>query len=157
MDEPIWSWLFARRVAETLGFTFPGAVSETDGIPLSIEAEQILHEVTEGFRYLPPEKIQEALDFADFLQAKIDGCSIHASLRQKGREGAFAEVRDLVVFLRNRYGAEQPADEKDYWTDEDMQEATIASLRYAEETMPYDWGETATDECAKNREDDRHA
>ena len=137
MDEPIWSSLFSRRVAETLGYAFPGAASETDGIPLSIEAEQILHEVTEAFRYLPPEKIQEALDFAAFLQAKIDRSYIPTSFRQKGRAEAFAEVRDLVVFLRSRYGAEQPADEKDYWTDEDRNEAQEEACRRIEERDPY--------------------
>jgi hypothetical protein len=157
-DDAPWSSLFARRVAETIGYAPPGATLGADKIPLTVEAEQILHEVTEAFRYLPPKKIQLALDFAAFLRAHgINGGDIALSVRSSEAAKNLNEARDLILFLRSRFGEEEPADEKDYWTEEDRQEATLASLRYAEETMPYDWGETEAGQGVEDRKEDKHA
>jgi hypothetical protein len=43
-----------------------------------------------------------------------------------------AEVRDFAIFLRERYTNNQTVDESDEWTEEDLQDVTIASLRYVE-------------------------
>lgn len=43
------------------------------------------------------------------------------------------EVKDFAVFLRERYGKGEIINESDEWTDEDMRDITIASLRYADE------------------------
>lgn len=44
-----------------------------------------------------------------------------------------AEVRDFVMFLRERYGKPEAIDESDEWTEEDLREATSASLNYIDE------------------------
>ncbi len=43
------------------------------------------------------------------------------------------EVKDFAVFLRERYGKADIVDESDEWTEEDLRDVTIASLRYADE------------------------
>ncbi len=43
------------------------------------------------------------------------------------------EVKDFAVFLRERYGKAEIVDESDEWTEEDLRDVTIASLRYADE------------------------
>lgn len=43
------------------------------------------------------------------------------------------EVKDFAVFLRERYGKNEVVDESDEWTDEDLRDVTIASLRYFDE------------------------
>lgn len=43
-----------------------------------------------------------------------------------------AEARDFIAFLRERYGNAEIIDESDEWTEDDLQDVTIASLRYAE-------------------------
>ena len=44
-----------------------------------------------------------------------------------------AEVKDFVAFLRERYGKNEIIDESDDWTDEDLQDLAISSLRYFDE------------------------
>ncbi len=44
-----------------------------------------------------------------------------------------AEAKDFIAFLRERYGHTEIIDESDEWTDEDLRDVTIASLRYADE------------------------
>lgn len=44
-----------------------------------------------------------------------------------------AEVKDFIAFLRERYGKTEIIDESDEWTEEDLQDVTAASLRYADE------------------------
>ena len=44
------------------------------------------------------------------------------------------EVKDFAVFLRERYGKAEIVDESDEWTEEDLRDVTIASLRYADES-----------------------
>lgn len=44
-----------------------------------------------------------------------------------------AEVRDFVMFLRERYGKPAGVDENDEWTDEDLLDAANASLNYIDE------------------------
>lgn len=43
------------------------------------------------------------------------------------------EVKDFAVFLRERYGRSEIIDQSDEWTEEDLRDVTIASLRYADE------------------------
>lgn len=43
------------------------------------------------------------------------------------------EVKDFAIFLRERYGKAEIVDESDEWTDEDLRDITIATLRYADE------------------------
>ena len=43
------------------------------------------------------------------------------------------EVKDFAVFLRERYGKNEVVDESDEWTEEDLRDVTIASLRYFDE------------------------
>jgi hypothetical protein len=127
MENAIWSMHFARQIAQKLGYGPPGAPPAALGIDLGPEPERIVKEMTEAFRYLPPEKIQVAFDFADFLRVhEID--SSPPAHRPSRMAETFREVCDLALFLRSRYGNSQPADEKDYWTDEDRRDLTLASI-----------------------------
>lgn len=45
-----------------------------------------------------------------------------------------AEVRDFVMFLRERYGETEILDESDEWTDEDLKDFSFASFDYFEKT-----------------------
>ena len=67
-------------------------------------------------RTLPAALVQQVADYADFLRSK------HGAIPEMGRYG--------------------PVDYSDEWTEEDMRDATIASLRrFAEEHPDEDWGE----------------
>jgi len=45
-----------------------------------------------------------------------------------------SEVRDFVLFLRERYGKPVEAiDYSDEWTEEDLRDAAVASINYADE------------------------
>ena len=137
MDKPIWSSLFARRIAETLGYVPSDALEAANRIPFSAETERIVQDMTEGFRYLGPEKIHLAFDFAEFLRGQSRGeVGLASIVRPSWAAAKLAELRDLVLFLRSRYGEEQPADEKIYWTEEDRQDAQIAALRRLGEREP---------------------
>lgn len=127
MEQAIWSMHFARQAAQRLGYGPPDAPPGALGIDLGAEPERIIKEMTEAFRYLPPEKTREVLDFAAFLRAHvIEGCSpLHRPFQMAEK---LQEACDLAVFLRGRYGTELPADEKDYWTDEDRRDFTIGSI-----------------------------
>ena len=46
-----------------------------------------------------------------------------------------SEVRDFILFLKERYGLSNPVDESDAWTDEDLHDLTVAVLNYAEKTL----------------------
>jgi hypothetical protein len=124
MEKATWSLTFARQVAEKLGYEFPDVPCPKSGVSFGPEGEAILKETAEAFRFLPFEKIQEALDFADFLRTnRIEGSAWpqrHTWITEKHRE-----VRDFVLFLKSHYGEDQPADERDYWTDEDRKEAQL--------------------------------
>ncbi len=48
------------------------------------------------------------------------------------------EVRALVMSLKGQFGYDEPIDDSDEWTDEDLREWTEASMRYLEETDPYE-------------------
>jgi hypothetical protein len=43
------------------------------------------------------------------------------------------EVKDFVLFLRERYGTTEPVDESDEWSDEDLQDVSKASFNFADE------------------------
>lgn len=44
-----------------------------------------------------------------------------------------AEAQDFILFLRERYGKQQPIDESDLWTEEDLSDLTAAALSYADQ------------------------
>lgn len=44
-----------------------------------------------------------------------------------------AQAKDFIAYLRERYGKSEIIDESDEWTDEDLRDVTIASLRYFDE------------------------
>ncbi len=130
MSDPIWSKVFAHRVAEFLGYRMPkgwATATEPGWVDLDPEAEGIVEELTEAFRYLPPRQAQELLDYAEFLRGhKIVGVGaehLPVWVREKLRE-----VCDLALFLRQRYGTARPADEQDSWTEEDKREFTASGL-----------------------------
>jgi hypothetical protein len=53
-----------------------------------------------------------------------------------------AQVRELVQELMEKHGYDRPTDDSDEWTEEDMREATIASMRRFDEEHPgEDWSE----------------
>jgi hypothetical protein len=137
VEEAIWSSLIARRVAQKLGYGLPDTPADAGAILFDADAEQVAKELCEAFRYLRPEQIRTATDFADFLRTnRLDGAGVH---RPTWVPQMFREVRDLALFLKERYGEDQPADEKDYWTDEDRRDAQLASWRRLEEEDPYPW------------------
>jgi hypothetical protein len=141
-DPAMWSSLFAHQMAEALGYAVPGSNPEPSALPFGPEEGKIVREVTEAFRYLPPTKIQQALDFAWFLRKeKIDGYQMPPSIRRSWAAEKLIELRDLVLFLRGRYGREQPADEDDEWSDEDRRDMQLAARRRLEEEDPYPWPE----------------
>lgn len=45
------------------------------------------------------------------------------------------EVQDFIVFLKERYGHEQPIDESDAWSDDDIRDLTNAVLSHADRTL----------------------
>lgn len=45
------------------------------------------------------------------------------------------EVRDFALFLRERYGKIKVIDKSNEWTEEDLRDVTIASLRYADSSV----------------------
>jgi hypothetical protein len=112
----VWSQRFAEDIARALECSDEGVVTE----------------LAETFRHLPPEKIQWARDFASFLRGQAPsgttGPALAGWLTAKLRE-----VLDFAVFLRGRYGYEQPVEESDTWTEEDERDATLAALRRREE------------------------
>ena len=63
------------------------------------------------------------------------------SIRQSWAAEKLIEMQRLVLFLRGRYGREQPADEDDEWSDEDRQDMQLAARRRLEEEDPYPWPE----------------
>lgn len=40
------------------------------------------------------------------------------------------EVRDFALFLKSRYGTDIQIDQSDEWTDEDMNDMSVASMNY---------------------------
>jgi hypothetical protein len=48
------------------------------------------------------------------------------------------DVREYVIALKKRYGYDNPIDDSDEWTEEDMRDATEASLRRLEEEDPWE-------------------
>lgn len=46
-----------------------------------------------------------------------------------------AEVRDFVLYLRERYARPRPADESDAWTEEDICELAAAALHHADQAL----------------------
>ena len=138
MENAIWSSMLARRVAETLGYALPDGTPGPDTIPYGPDAEALVRELTETFRYLPLEKIRLAQDFAEFLRAEKVAREA-AAQRPTWAALTLSEVRDLALFLREQYGEEQPADEKDYWTEEDRQDMQREVWRRLDAEDPYPW------------------
>ena len=49
------------------------------------------------------------------------------------------DVRDYVLFLRNRYGYSEAVDESDAWTEDDMRDIGVASMNHALQSV---WRDT---------------
>jgi hypothetical protein len=137
LSDPIWSRGFARQIAEELGFRVPDGPTGAGTFDFDPEAERIVEEITEAFRYLPAEKVQYTLDFAEFLGNKIK--SYYLRLDRSFISEKLREVGDLAQMLRTRYGSDQPADEKDHWTEEDQRDLTRAAFQRLDKEDPYPW------------------
>jgi hypothetical protein len=135
MSEPIWSQRFAQDVANVLGCPTTQTLPEGRDEALREEDESLLAEITEHFRYLPLEQVNWVFDLAHFLRAReVD--------EKVGPPPGWAvsklrEVCEYLRFLRQRHGSEQPADEKDYWTDEDRQDLQVATWQRLSEDDPW--------------------
>jgi len=132
VDEPIWSRTFARRIARSLGYRLPGPDEEAGGLEVPPEAARLIEELTEAFRYLPPGPLRHVLDYTEFVrgrQAEEYTPGSHADCVLEKLQA----VCDLAVFLNGRHGTKQPADEKDYWTEEDERDFTAYSLNLWDE------------------------
>jgi hypothetical protein len=131
-SEPIWSRHLARELAGILGFPMPETAPDGKDEKLRKEGEQLVADITDQFRYLPFEQMNWAFDLATFLRERQ--LVEDKGVRPYGWPVAkLREMRDYVAFLRSRHGTAQPADEKDYWTEEDEQDLTAESLRVWDE------------------------
>jgi hypothetical protein len=147
MENAIWSLHFAREIARILGYPPPEGSADLPGVEEYLaEAERIIDEITEAFRYLHRGRaINQALAVAQFLRAQ--DAPLQTGQRPWGwLPEKLREMRDYVLFLRQRYGADHPADEKDYWTEEDRRECTLASLKRLEEEDPWPEDDTYSEE-----------
>ena len=137
MSEPIWSRHFAQQIAGILGFPRPEETPDGWDEALRREGERLVAEITEDFRHLHDSKvIGWAIDLARFLAAREDGakdgCRPHDWIIARLRE-----IREYALFLRGRHGSALPADEKDYWTEEDLHDLQVATWRRLEEDDPW--------------------
>ena len=46
------------------------------------------------------------------------------------------EVRDFALFLKQQSRSALPVNESDEWTDEDIRDFLVASVEYADRTLP---------------------
>jgi hypothetical protein len=53
------------------------------------------------------------------------------------------EIRELVRTLKGEHGFDKPVDDSDEWSEEDLRDLTLASLRRFDEEGP--WEEEGTD------------
>jgi hypothetical protein len=67
------------------------------------------------------------------------------------------DIKKLVLELKKQHGYEEPVDDSDEWTEEDKYDAAVASMRYAEATIPYDWDEADEAGDVKSEKEDKHA
>jgi hypothetical protein len=67
------------------------------------------------------------------------------------------EIKKLALQMKDQCGYDEPVDDSDEWTEEDMRDAADASMRYAEETAPYDWDESEAAGDDKSGGEDRDA
>jgi hypothetical protein len=135
VDEPIWSRHFAGEVAKILGFPMPESAPDGRDDTLRQEGERLLAEITEAFRYLPGEPFNWTINFAHFLRAREIG---EAGNRPYGWPvDKLREVREYAQFLRERHGTALPADEKDYWTEEDERDFALQAWNRLEEEDPW--------------------
>jgi len=143
MSEPIWSRRFAADVAKALGYPMSEEAPDAQDARLREEGEELVAEIAENFRYLPGEQVNWVCDLAEFLRAR--GVGAKAGPRPYGWPVArLREVRDYQAFLRTRSGSALPADEKDYWTDEDREDIQREARRRLDEEDPYPWEENDT-------------
>ncbi len=136
MDEPIWSRQFARRVARSLGYRAPDPTGEAGEIDFTPEAERIVEELTEAFRYLPPGPFRHVLDYTEFLRSR-QTVECTPGYHPTWALEKLRAVCDLALFLKARHGTDQPADEKDYWTEEDLHDLTLETWKRLEEEDPW--------------------
>ncbi len=48
------------------------------------------------------------------------------------------DVRQYVISLKERHGYDKPVDDSDEWTEEDMRDATQASMKRLDEEDPWE-------------------
>jgi hypothetical protein len=136
MSDPIWSRQFARRVAELLGYRVPAMAPELGYVDFDTEAEKVVEAIAEAFRYLPPGHIQGVLDYAEFLRShKIAGFGVECL--QTWVPEKLRQVQELTLFLKQRHGTALPADEKDYWTEEDERDFALQTWQRLEAEDPW--------------------
>jgi hypothetical protein len=123
MSEPIWSRRLAADVAAIVGYS-----RTTGGLPTALDADQIVAEIIEAFRYLDlrADKIRLVLNFARFLRSDQPEICVGSSAMANVIEN-LAALRDFVRFLKEKFGDARPADESEDWTDEEIREFAVAS------------------------------
>ncbi len=58
------------------------------------------------------------------------------------------EIKKLVLELKQQHGYDEPVDDSDEWTEEDMRDAANEVFRRLDKEDPYDWEEIPKDKEA---------
>ena len=58
------------------------------------------------------------------------------------------EIKNLALEMKKQWGYDEPVDDSDEWTEEDMRDAADAVFRRLDAEDPYDWEEIAKDKEA---------
>jgi hypothetical protein len=128
--EKQWSVGCANSIAETLLFAVPSTTShppdEQTRVPFTERSRQTTEEIAAIFSTLSAKKVQEALDFAEFLRERK--LLYFRPLSEKWAFEKLQEVRDFASFLQSNNGVCKPTDEKDSWSEDDQRDVTAAAL-----------------------------
>src|SRR5262249_38351829 len=100
------------------------------------EGEKLVAEITEHFRYLHGEQVNWVFHLAESLRDREIN-EAKGLLPYVWPVAKLREIHDYLLFLRQHYGSELPADEKDYWTDEDRDDLQRATWRRLDEEDPW--------------------
>jgi hypothetical protein len=123
-DPAMWSRRFAREIVSCLDVVWEGKCAN--------EAESVVNDLTEAFRYLPPGQVNATERFAKFLRTSAAEVS-REPLSSDWAVRALREIVDFAMFLRSRHGYPRPADENDEWSDEDRRDFALAAWRRLDE------------------------
>lgn len=58
------------------------------------------------------------------------------------------EIKKLALEMKNQCGYDEPVDDSDEWTEEDMRQAADEAFRRLDQEDPYDWEEMPKDKEA---------